>query len=449
MRRSSNLLKNNNLEVALIILLAFIVRLLSLNQSLWLDEGITAHVVQQYSLLEIIPKFSVGDFHPPLFYFFEKIWTSIFGYSEVSLRMPSVLFSLITGYVVYLIGKKLKDFDTGIWAMVFFLFNPLVIYYSQEARMYLMAVCLLTAALYFLVTSHKKPAVREIVLFNVFTFLSFLTFYGSVFFIVAMYGVLLFKKEHRKLLLFLPGLIGAILIDAPLLMLQLHNSKAALNQVTNWSSVLGNVTVKNLLLFPVKFSIGRISFDPKKLYYFVSFLWTTIVFLYAWKGFVKNKTLLVLFTVPLILGLLFSFFSPLLQYFRFIYLIVPLSLALAIGIKNEKHKAVIIAVFFIFSGMYLSMPQFHREDWKTVASKISAKKVYAIPSSMDPLKYYKKNIVISDIRKLDLKENRIVVIPYTMDIYGIDYRSILAQSGYIITDSDEYRGVTSEIWMRL
>ena len=76
----------------------------------------------------------------------------MFGYSEIALRMPSILFSLLTGYVVYLIG--------GIWSAAFFLFNPLIVYYSQEARMYMMVTFFLTASLYYFLKS------KNLILFN-------------------------------------------------------------------------------------------------------------------------------------------------------------------------------------------------------------------------------------------------------------------------------------------
>src|SRR3989338_10378273 len=132
-----------NKKIILIFLAAFLIRLIALNQSLWLDEAVTANVVRNFRFSQIVNGFSPTDFHPPLYYLFMKLWTNFFGYSEIALRMPSVLFSLLTGYVIYLIG--------GIWAAVFFLFNPLIVYYSQEARMYMMATFLLTAGLYYFV----------------------------------------------------------------------------------------------------------------------------------------------------------------------------------------------------------------------------------------------------------------------------------------------------------
>src|SRR3989344_6433319 len=132
-------------KLIIILFLAFLVRLIALNQSLWLDEAVTANIVSNFSYSEILNKFSPFDFHPPLFYFVEKFWTNIFGYSETTLRFPSIIFSLLTGWIIYLIGKRMKDDPTsprqtrlrgarnvGLFAASLFLFNPLIIYYSQE-----------------------------------------------------------------------------------------------------------------------------------------------------------------------------------------------------------------------------------------------------------------------------------------------------------------------------
>src|SRR3990167_11502993 len=121
-----------NKKLLIILFLAFLVRLIAIDQSLWLDEAVTANVVSKFSYLEIINKFSPTDFHPPLYYLVEKFWTNIFGYSEIALRFPSIIFSLITGWMIYLIGKRLEGWKVGRWAAALFLFNPLIIYYSQE-----------------------------------------------------------------------------------------------------------------------------------------------------------------------------------------------------------------------------------------------------------------------------------------------------------------------------
>ena len=182
-----------NKKIILIFLAAFLIRLIALNQSLWLDEAVTANVVRNFRFSQIVNGFSPTDFHPPLYYLFMKLWTNFFGYSEIALRMPSVLFSLLTGYVIYLIG--------GIWSAAFFLFNPLIVYYSQEARMYMMATFLLTAGLFYFLHMSSSDSIggsrkidsrlrgndKHSIFFGVFISLAFLSFYGSLFFIAALF----------------------------------------------------------------------------------------------------------------------------------------------------------------------------------------------------------------------------------------------------------------------
>ena len=115
--------KKDRLALISVFIFAFLIRLIALNQSLWLDEATTAKVVKTLSFTGIVTQFSPGDFHPPLYYLLMKFWTSIFGYSEIALRFPSVIFTLLTGLVVYRIGTLLKNQLVGWWAAVFFLFE--------------------------------------------------------------------------------------------------------------------------------------------------------------------------------------------------------------------------------------------------------------------------------------------------------------------------------------
>lgn len=430
---------------------AFILRLIAVNQSLWLDEGTTARVVMQYSFTDIIPKFSVFDFHPPLFYLFMKVWTMGAGYSELALRLPSILFSLIAGYYIYLIGKHLKDEQSGFWAAAMFLFNPLIIYYSQESRMYLMTAAFLSASLYYFVT--LGPGIRNrrgILLYNLFLFLSFVTFYGSVFFIAALLGWLAIRRKWRKLAVLFIGPAAAVAVVSPLLVTQLAHSHDALQIVKNWSLVLGNVTLKNLALIPLKFSVGRIQFLPKALYYAVGGIWTVIVMVIAGLGTRKRSRMTFMLLAPLAVGTLFSFVTPLLQYFRFLYLIIPLSLLLSFGARKSWQRYLVTGGFLVWSLVYLWIPTFHREDWKSLGLQLRQREtVYIIPSSSDALTYYRPDTQVRDIRSLDtITQKSITVVPYTAEIYGYPYASVLVGKNYVLADRKEFRGVLLEEWKR-
>ncbi len=394
------------------------IRLIGLNQSLWLDEAISARVAKDLTYTQIIKDFSPNDFHPPTYYLMLKAWTGIFGYSEISLRMPSVIFALVTVYIVYLLG--------GIWPAALTGLNPLLVYYSQEARMYSLVTMLLTLCLFFLV---KKKYVWVSVLAG----LSFLTFYGSVFILAAMTLYLLFNKKYKAIILTNIGPAIALLVIWPVMKLQLHNSQEMLSQVANWSLVLGKANLKNLLLIPMKFTSGRISFDPKAIYYLVSGGFAILVF----SQMVKRNVYSFIFWFTLIIGTIFSIFTPMLQYFRFLYLIPVM------GLIINKNKFV-LGGFMIFSLVYLLNPAFYREDWKSLAVKLP-NKVYIISSFSDPVKYYDAKIIIQDSRTKPL-EKEITVIPYGEEIHGFNHNNYLSKLGYKKIGETDYRGVAKEDW---
>lgn len=398
----------------------FLIRLIGLNQSLWLDEAISANVAKNYSYTEIVTKFSPSDFHPPLYYLVLKFWTNIFGFSEISLRMPSVIFSLVTVYVIYLLG--------GFWPALITGGNPLLVYYSQEARIYAMVTMLLTIGLYFLV---KKKYWLTSLLFGI----SFLTFYGSIFFIVAVGIYLLINKKFKEILIISVGPLVVLLAISPLLAKQMVNSKEMLGIVTNWDLLLGKANLKNLLLIPIKFTSGRISFYPKIAYYLVAGFWALLVI----SKLIKKNIYSFIFWMTLFIGTVFSIFTPMLQYFRFLYLIPVMALVI-------KKNYLIAGGFVVFSSIYLLNPQFYREDWKSL-SKDLPNKIYMISSLGDPIKYY-KNINISDIRG-DILENEIAVVPYGETIHGVDHNQILTKAGYKIVETKNYRELTSERWQKV
>lgn len=448
-----------NKKIIILFLIAFFIRLVAINQSLWLDEAISARVVKDFSFHQIINQFSPFDFHPPFYYLFLKLWTNFFGYSEISLRLPSVFFSLISAWFIYLSTKLFKNQKTGFWAAAFFLFNPLIVYYSQEARMYLMATMFVSIGFYFFIKNRQYLLSKDFLLMNLFFLLAFYTFYGVIFFIVSFFVFFIYKKKYQAFLFsFLIFIFGFFLIT-PLLSQQLINSQISLNNVRYWSLVLGKADLKNLLLIPVKFAIGRISFYPKWFYWLVAGVWTAFVFLSFIKVFLKNKKVFfnlgLFFILPLVLGFLFSFFKPMLQYFRFIYLIIVLSIGLAL-IDDLKIKKIIVVGFLFFSLVYLLFPQFYREDWKKMAEfiqKNKIKKVFIIKTASDPLIYYYHNkFKVLDIKEIcnkefNLKEKNIFVIPYAIEIWGIDYKRCLKEKKFHLFFEKNFNQLKFEQWV--
>jgi len=421
-------------KIWLVLGLALGLRLISLNQSLWLDEAITARVVNQYGLREIVKMFSVADFHPPLYYWMLRLWTGMFSWGEISLRMPSVIFGVITVGLAYQLGKEIKDEKAGLGEGMLTAINPLLIYYSQETRMYSLAVMWLMAVAVCFFRIEKEEKKINIILFNVFCFLALVSFYGSIFLIATMLAWWVIKKKWRLVAKTGWGLGVAVAVLGPLLVKQWQNSQLLLQEVAGWKNVLGKNNLKNLMLIPIKFSIGRISFYPKKIYYLLAGVWTMGIFF----NLKKNKKLWFLLLVPLILAGIVSFKAPMMQYFRFLYLVPIVCLMI-------KPKKILVAGFLVWSLAYLLTPQFHRENWKELSKSLGGE-VWMIMSISDPVAYYRPDVRVMDLKQGEPTTEIIEVVPYAVEIDGLDYKKKLGDLGYERREEKAFRGVVREKW---
>ncbi len=464
--------------VLYIFIAAALLRLIGLDQSFWLDEAITARVVDTLSFWQIVTDFSPSDFHPPLYYLFLDLWALIFGVSEVSLRIPSILFAIIAAWYIYRMMQKKEGITAALTAVGLFLLNPLVLYYSKEARMYLMVTMFLAILLFAIdrILSERgarsegaelSPKRLSYYLYaNAAIALSIWTFYGSLLMIAAVFLLFIAKRRWRQLLALTPGPVIALVAVAPLMFQQLQNAGVALAQVANWDLVLGTVTLKNLLLIPVKLVIGRISWDPQWFYLLSAGLLTAAIWYLAWRGTRQYKRMRIYLIVPVTLGIMVSFWFPMLQYFRFIYLAVPLSIALAYAVKDYPIlRGSILSIFLVCILVVQINPAFQREDWKHLLISVPAEQpVYIIHDVSDPISYYYPDHPTIDLRQLEpgapleqidptipfrgTTADTLVVIPYAAPIFGVPYDQYLTERGFVLDQQADYNGVLLQFWER-
>jgi mannosyltransferase len=115
-------------------------------QSLWYDEGISAHQLTR-SFAEILPA-AARDTHPPLYYWTLKAWASVFGSSELGLRSLSAFWGVVVVAVTFVLARRLYGTLTATLAAVLLAVAPLAVYYSQEVRMYTQVTALGLLAAY-------------------------------------------------------------------------------------------------------------------------------------------------------------------------------------------------------------------------------------------------------------------------------------------------------------
>ncbi|CAN5502000.1 hypothetical protein BH10CHL1_BH10CHL1_20850 [soil metagenome] len=131
-----------NGPLLLILLIAAILRFYRIGaSSLWSDEGNTwALLGRSFSQ---IARDAAADIHPPGYYWLLKIWTMIVGSQAVGMRSFSAIAGVALVWVIYQITLQLSQDNlrgSEIASLAAFLaaLNPFQIYYSQEARMYML-----------------------------------------------------------------------------------------------------------------------------------------------------------------------------------------------------------------------------------------------------------------------------------------------------------------------
>lgn len=402
--------------IYLILLLGLGLRLINLNQSLWLDEAISVQAVKNNSLINLLTQFAPGDVHPPFYYLILKLWTNFFGYSEIATRAPSIIFSLGTVFLVYLIGKKLFSEKVGIIAALFLAVNPLIIYYAQEARMYSLDMFLVAGTIYFLLE-------EKLVWFAGFVGLSLYTDYPT-YLMLPVYFFL--AKDKKKLLVSSLFLLVAILPWLPIFFKQFFAGVALSRDNPLWGEVVGGFSLKDIPLTFVKFIIGRISFT-NKLLYGVLMLPTCIVYALAiFKS--KSKFLWLWFSLPIILGIIVSLKVPIFSYHRFLFVMPAFVLLIANGAQKNRWIQIFIILISLLSVVYFNLnPFFWREDWRAAASYINSDpgRVVMPNFAQDPPLLYYQAI-------MNYKNSPVYLIRYVQEIFDPQdtQRKTLEAQGY-------------------
>jgi len=373
-----------------IIFIAFLLRLINLNQSLWLDEAINLNNVSALGFRELMLNYSLSDFHPPLYHLVLKTWVNFFGNSEISARAHSIIFALGSILFVYLIGKKLYDAKTGLISALLLATAPLHVYYSQEARMYMLAAFLTTVSVYFFLSIFEKDKLYNWLGFITSTALVLYTDYLPYLIIPVyiLYLIIIKRQTSRHTLIsFIPAFSIIVILLVPWLIIlpkQLQVGLSVAAAFPAWASVVGSGSLKDFFLSFVKFTIGRISNDNNLVYAliftpvgcFVAFLSLLSLFRIS----PKRSFIYLWFLMPLVLAFVISLYVPVFSYFRFIFILPAFYIiwASAINIINwglptRTLLAGALTVNLTATFIYLVNPRFQRENWKEAVAYVTSR----------------------------------------------------------------------------
>ncbi len=193
-------------------------------QGFWYDESYTVYLVHHSpgTMLGLIPS---TESTPPLYYCVAWVWARIFGFGPAGLKSLSALCGTLTIPVAYATARKmLGNRRSALIVGALTAFNPLLIWYSQEARAYEMLVLFSALTLLMFAYARERPRPPAVALWGLACALALLTHYYAAIVIVPEAAWLLYEHRHsRAVRLALGGLVLVTLALAPLALKQSGN----------------------------------------------------------------------------------------------------------------------------------------------------------------------------------------------------------------------------------
>jgi mannosyltransferase len=177
--------------------LAAVLRFTTLtSQSFWLDEAQAVHELH-LSFGGMLSAWSATEWNPPLYLLIAWPWAKVFGTGEFGLRSLSALLGTAVIPITYLCGRELVSRRAGLAAGALAALSPFMIWYSQEAREYMLLAALSGMSLLLFARTWRSRSRRQLVWWAVFSGLALLTQYFAAFLIAAEGIALLYRARTR------------------------------------------------------------------------------------------------------------------------------------------------------------------------------------------------------------------------------------------------------------
>ncbi len=189
-------------------------------QSFWFDEAQLAHEVG-LSLGGLVHTLGKQETSPPLYFVLVWGWSKLFGHGEVALRSFSALAGTAAIPVAYLAGRELVSRRAGVVAAALVALSPFMIWYSQEAREYMLLALTSAGSVLFFARAWNRRERRDFLWWGVLSALALLThFYAG--FLVAPEAVLLLWRRRTRACLF--AVVGLAVVQLALMPLAISDT---------------------------------------------------------------------------------------------------------------------------------------------------------------------------------------------------------------------------------
>jgi uncharacterized membrane protein len=167
-------------------------------RDMWYDE-VGDFMIAAEPIPGILPACRAGSLDPPLYYYLLHSWKSVAGRSEIALRFPSVLLTLLTVAFTFAWAKRWLGFRAGWSAALLLGTMPPVIYYAQEVNQYAGLVFFSSLAVWAAVRSDGSDTShwQDYLLFALVSAAGLAWHYGFVWCWLALQLTFLFRCRDR------------------------------------------------------------------------------------------------------------------------------------------------------------------------------------------------------------------------------------------------------------
>lgn len=381
-----------------ITVIAAVIRIITIdNQSFWQDEALTAYEAH-LPFGAMLSTVAHVETTPPLYFVLVWCWAHLFGTSEIALRSISTIAGVAVVPIAYIAGRELISRWTGLLAAAFVALNPFLIWYSQEARSYMLLAALTAASFLWFVRALADPSRRNLAWWAGCSALAVMTHFFAGFLIAPEALWLLWRSRRREVWF---ALLSVAVVQALMLPLAISDT----SHDTSW--IVGVPRTHRVATMVLEWGVSLLSRRGNYLEAFTAAagLLLLVVALLFFAGdrrhrrgaIVAGSLAAFVFVVPLAL----AFFGQ--DYFLSRYEIpafVPLAIVVAAACVAPRARVVgavlaggLLAMFAFAAIFVQTHPFLQRPDWRGVARVLGPARVprailAANGTTADPLKIY-------------------------------------------------------------
>jgi 4-amino-4-deoxy-L-arabinose transferase-like glycosyltransferase len=190
------------LAIAALTLIAFLLRLTGIDQTLVADEGFTYSIIERNGFTGVWHDVYHTSITPPLHYYLGWLSVHFGGDSAVLVRLPSIVFGTALVPLVFVLGRRIGGARAGLAAAAIIALGPFSIWYADEARAYATMMFLVTLSTYALLRALDGDGQRWWVLCGFSACAALWSHYTAVF-VIAVQGawaLWTYRDRARELL---------------------------------------------------------------------------------------------------------------------------------------------------------------------------------------------------------------------------------------------------------